>query len=144
MRFQNTSAVQFPQSPANAAAFAVAANMGLDSVTIQAIDPRSGVKRASCNSPSGATSILIPGSRRLTIELLQLVFSWSGVTAAGHFEVRTHAQDPIYLYQGGRGGEVVMPCYKEQIFLSRYGMRVLNNSAGGDYAVFCYYNILGV
>lgn len=139
MRFQNTTAAQFP-TPAsvNASAF------GFDGMSITKMDPRSGTKRATVDSPSGASAIVIPGSRRLRVLLKQLVFSWAGITAIGHFEIRSPTTEPLIVYQSGNSGQVIIPCFDEDLFLGRYGLRAQNNSVNGDYAINAYYDIVEV
>lgn len=138
MRFQNTSLVQFPSAMSVEARSVLA----MDSISVSQTDPRSGIKRASVISPSGATAIVIPGSRRLRILLTQLLVSWANLTAVGHLEIRSHGKPAILMFQSGKDGQIVIPCHDEQLFLGNYGLRSLNNSVGGEYAITANYEIM--
>jgi hypothetical protein len=142
MRFTATNVGSFPSPPSlGAASFSA---LSAETVSISRIDPRSGIKKSSVDSPSGATSIIIPGTKRLTILLEQLLISWSGLRVMGHFEIRTGQSNPVLMYQSGRDGHIILPCFGEQLFLSRYGLRAFNNSLGGNYAITAYYTIMEV
>ena len=138
MRFQNTTAVQFPA----ATSLEARGILAMDSISVSRLDPRSGLKRDSVISPSGATAVIIPGTRRLRILLKQLLISWANLTAVGHIEIRSHGKPPILMFQSGKDGQIVVPCHNEQLFLGNYGLRSLNNSAGGEYAITVNYEIM--
>jgi hypothetical protein len=99
------------------------------------------VRHRTVGNKSGSPAVLIQGeSTRLIITLHQLIMSWNNVTVFGHIEVRAYDNQPILIYQG-ESGYLVIPCFDERVYIGKHGLRVSNNSIGGDYSVTAYFSL---
>lgn len=108
-----------------------------------AYDPT--IQKRSFHADSGASGVLVSGdSEMLTINLNQMLISWTDVGVAGRVEIRSQNSDPVVLFQSVGGGQQLVPGLDESIWLGRYGLRVVNNSVGGEYAVTVWFTITEV
>lgn len=100
------------------------------------------VTHLSESNDSGQSTIIIPGtSRSLRINLLQLVISWINVDTPGIVDIKGPDTPPISVFQTSGAGNIVIPCFGEELFLGRYGLRATNNGIGGEYAVTAHYRL---
>lgn len=98
---------------------------------------------ATADGPSGTTQTIIPGevADTLSIILDQLLITWGDVTVIGKFEIRSKTDTPITIFEDKPAGTIVLPCGGIPRFLGDYGLRVLNNSTGGEYSITANYSV---
>lgn len=77
--------------------------------------------------PSGESAEIVPED---PIKLKTLVISWQDVTVPGELHIGSFT-----LLQSVGGGQVVIPCHD----IAVTGLRTVNNSYGGRYAVLVLY-----
>lgn len=142
MHFQHTT-------PMPSGISTLAASMAMDmpitgmSVNLAATEIIGIPQIETANGPSGTTQDIIPGNvdNTLSIILEQLLIGWGEVTALGKFEIRSKTDSPIVIFQDKPAGTIVLPCWSIPRFLGDYGLRVLNNSTGGEYSITANYSV---
>lgn len=100
------------------------------------------VQRRTIVEDSGHAAVIIPGeSKKFSVIMHQLTYSWTGIETPGKIEVRSPETQPMVIFQNRGSGNLVVPCYDEQRWLSRYGLRAANNSIGGSYSITAHYTV---
>lgn len=139
MRFQTSTNVPVPAAQVSAEISPLAAAFRMVDTSEETLVK---VQHLSESTESGQSQIIIPGSSRsLRVNLLQLVISWVNVTQPGIIDVKGPDTPPISVYQSLGGGNIVIPCFGEELFLGRYGLRATNNGIGGEYVVTAHYRL---
>lgn len=123
MRFQTTLAQPIVPPPSDAALRAI--------LPIQ----RTALQRTS----SGESSWVIPpGQDQIT--LYTLIVSWNRVETPGDITIIAFNGQPIFtILQSEGAGKENVECHELPVYLGDWGLRALNNSIGGYYAVTAIY-----
>lgn len=102
------------------------------------------VRRQTVNTESGKSIDIIPGgiSESLAVTLHQLYVTWGGLTESGKLEIRSFNEDsPLTIFLTIPSGNLILPCFDEVKLLSRYGLRAVSSSTGGEYSITAHYTI---
>jgi hypothetical protein len=100
-------------------------------------------RRKTVSAESGYGSTLVPGEKSpsLTISLQQLYITWKDVIQSGKFEIRSMDESPLVIYQNEPSGNLIIPCWDDLAKIGPFGLRVQNDSTGGEYSITVHYKI---